>query len=132
MVYAQTRRALAGLANDGSVTVIRVAPHARDAEPARPWPLDTTIMLSLERMSAGILPAVDILASRSSLIDDGELGPDAIRTATAARSVLGAASRLEHFLAQPLYVAEAYTGTPGQTISPATARSELEAVIDRM
>ena len=120
---------LAGLAGNGSVTAVRVAPHARDAEPARPWPLDTTITLSLDRMSAGILPAVDILASRSSLIDDGELGPDAAHTATAVRSVLATASRLDHVLAQPLHVAEAYTGTPGQSTNAAQARSDLKAAM---
>jgi RNA polymerase sigma factor (sigma-70 family) len=121
--------ALAGLGHDGSVTVFRVAPHARSAEPTRPWPLDTTIMLSLERMSAGVLPAIDILSSQSSLLDDGNLGPDAICTATAARSVLVAASKLDHFLAQPLHIAEAYTGTPGETITPSEARTELEALL---
>ena len=120
---------LAGLAGHGSVTAVRVAPHARDAEAAQPWPLDATITLSLERMSAGILPAVDILASRSSLIDDGELGPDAARTATAVRSVLATAARLDHVLAQPLHVAEAYTGTPGETTNAAQARRDLDAVM---
>ncbi|MBO0691578.1 MAG: sigma-70 family RNA polymerase sigma factor, partial [Acidimicrobiaceae bacterium] len=120
---------LAGVTHAGSVTVIRVAPNARDAEPAQAWPLDCTISLSLERMSLGILPAVDVLASRSALIEHGELGADAIRTATAARTVLAAASRLDRLLAQPLHVAEAYTGTPGQTITATQARSDLQAVI---
>jgi len=118
-----------GVADTGSVTVIRVAPNARDAEPTQAWTLDCTLTLSLERMSLGILPAVDVLASRSSLIDHGELEPDAIRTATEARSVLAAASRLDRFLAQPLHVAEAYTGNPGQTISTTQARSELQAIL---
>jgi F-type H+-transporting ATPase subunit beta len=120
---------LAGVADPGSVTAIRVAPHARDAEAAQPWPLDTNITLSLERMSSGVLPAVDVLASRSSLIDDGELQPDALRIATAVRSALTTASRIDRLLAQPFHVAEAYTGSPGQTISPATARTELQAAV---
>lgn len=120
---------LAGVAEHGSVTAVRVAPHARDAEPTQPWPLDTTIVLSLERMSAGVFPAVDVLASRSSLIDDGELEPDAIRIAAGVHSTLAAASRIDRVLAQPFHVAEAYTGTPGEAISPAAARAELNAAI---
>ena len=120
---------LGGVADDGSVTVFRVAPHARDADAEEPWPLDTTITLSLERMSAGVLPAVDVLASRSSLVDSGELGPEAAGTATMVRSVLAAASRVDRLLTQALHVAEAYTGTPGQTVDPAKARSELAAAI---
>ena len=75
--------------------------HARDAEPARLWPLYATITLGLDRMSAGILRAVGMLASRSSLIDDGELGPDTAHTATAVRSVLATESRLDYALARP-------------------------------
>jgi hypothetical protein len=100
--------------------------HARDAEPARLWPLYATITLSLDRMSAGILPAVGMLASRSSLIDDGELGPDAAHTATAVRSVLATESRLDHVLARPLHVAETHTGTPGQSTNAAQARKRSQ------
>jgi hypothetical protein len=100
--------------------------HARDAEPARLWPLYATITLGLDRMSAGILPAVGMLASRSSLIDDGELGPDAAHTATAVRSVLATESRLDHVLARPLHVAETHTGTPGQSTNAAQARKRSQ------
>jgi RNA polymerase sigma factor (sigma-70 family) len=118
-----------GLAGSGSVTVIRLAPHARDADPAEAWSMDCSIVLSLERMAAGIFPTVDVLASRSSLIDQYQLPEEAVRLATEVRQALGVAAALNSKLAQPFFVAEAYTGTPGIRVSPEQARADLAAVL---
>lgn len=121
--------AVAGLAKAGSVTVMRLAPHARDAEPVEPWPTDSTLVLSLERMAAGIYPTVDVLTSRSGLIDGGELSEEALRVAAGVRQAIRVAASVDRLLAQPFHVAEAYTGTPGIRVSPGQARAELAAAL---
>jgi len=119
----------AGLVGRGSVTVIRLAPHARDADPAEALPTDSTIVLSLERMAMGIFPAVDVLASRSNLIDNHELPDEAVTVAGDVRHALGVAAALDRKLAQPMRVAEAYTGIPGIQVPPAQARADLAAAL---
>jgi RNA polymerase sigma factor (sigma-70 family) len=116
-----------GLVGTGSVTAIRLAPHPRGADPTESWPLDSTIALSLERMAMGILPAVDVLDSHSTLIDQAELSDEATRVALGIRHALTVASNLDRLLAQPFRVAEPYTGTPGLWLSAEEARRELAA-----
>jgi RNA polymerase sigma factor (sigma-70 family) len=116
-----------GLVGTGSVTTFRMAPHPRGADPAESWPLDSTIVLSLERMAMGILPAVDVLESHSTLIDQGELSDEATHIALDVRHALTVASNLDRLLAQPFRVAEPYTGTPGLWLSAEQARRELAA-----
>ncbi len=123
----QSLAAHSGRVGPGSVTTIRVAPHARDASPAEAWPADTTLVLSLERMAAGIIPAVDVLASCSGLIDNHDLPEDAVAVANAVRRALAVAAALDGQLAQPMRVAEAYTGIPGVQVPPERARAELAA-----
>lgn len=121
--------AVAGLSKAGSVTAVRCAPHARDAAPVEPWPTDSTLVLSLERMAAGIYPSVDVLASRSRLIEGAELPEEALKVAADVRQAISVAASVDQVLAQPFHVAEAYTGTPGVRVSPAQARAELAAAL---
>jgi F0F1-type ATP synthase beta subunit len=84
-------------------------------------------VLSLERMAAGIIPAVDVLASHSGLIENHELSDRAVAIANGVRHALAVAAAVDSKLAQPMRIAEAYTGSPGVQVSPEQARAELAA-----
>lgn len=77
--------------------------------------------------------AAGTLAISAQIDRDGELvapkTASSVRTLAAPAWLLETASRIDRLLAQPFHVAQAYTGTPGQTIPPANARSELDTAI---
>jgi F0F1-type ATP synthase beta subunit len=76
-------------------------------------------------MIAGRLPAVDVLASRSALLD-GDVLPAADRAAAReARGLLVRAARLRDYLTQPLHIAEPATGVPGQAVPAGDALAGL-------
>ena len=101
--------------------------------------LDATTELSRAVFSKGIFPAVDPLASSSTILDPAVVGDEHYRVATAVQRVLqrykdlqdiiailgieelsdedrltvNRARKLERFLSQPFFVAEQFTGTPG-------------------
>jgi len=109
------------------------APHTAFAH------LDATTVLSRPLTALGIYPAVDPLDSTSRALDPQIVGDDHYRTATEVQRVLqryrdlqdiiailgvdelseedkaivSRARRMQKFLAQPMFVAEQFTGQPG-------------------
>jgi F-type H+-transporting ATPase subunit beta len=104
--------------------------------------LDATISLERSISERGIFPAVDPLASTSRILDPNVVGEEHYRVAQEVKRVLqrykdlqdiiailgieelseedkltvARARRIERFLSQPMFVAEAFTGTPGQYV----------------
>ena len=105
--------------------------------------------------SLGIYPAVDPLDSTSRILDPQVVGPEHYTVARRVQGVLqrykelqdiiailgidelsdedrltvGRARRIERFLSQPFFVAEAFTGTPGEYVPIAeTVRGFKEIV----
>jgi F-type H+/Na+-transporting ATPase subunit beta len=117
--------------------------------------LDATTVLSRQIAELGIYPAVDPLASTSRILDPRILGEDHYRTARAVQltlqrykdlqdiiAILGMeelseedkltvsrARKIQRFLSQPFFVAEAFTGAPGKYVPLAdTVRGFREVV----
>src|SRR4026209_1492425 len=104
--------------------------------------LDATTNLSRAISELGIYPAVDPLASTSRILDPRVIGEEHYRTARAVKQILQRykdlqdiiailgidelseedrltvqrARKVQRFLSQPFYVAEQFTGTPGQYV----------------
>lgn len=105
--------------------------------------LDATIALERAIADKGIYPAVDPLASTSRILDPGVVGEDHYEVARNVQKVLqrykdlqdiiailgmdelseedkltvARARKIEKFLSQPFFVAEIFTGTPGEYVS---------------
>lgn len=118
--------------------------------------MDSTIVLSRALAAEGFYPAVDPLASSSVLLDPLVVGDEHYRIAEQAREILarfkdlrdiiallgveelgGAdrlivrrARRLQRFLSQPFMVTEAFTGTPGRSVSRADTLAGCRAILD--
>jgi len=118
--------------------------------------MDCVIVLSRALAGQGFYPAIDPLASSSTLLDPAVVGDDHYRIASEVRemlarfaelqdiiSLLGVeelgsadkrivtrARRLQRFLSQPFAVTEAFTGTPGQTVSRADTLAGCRAILD--
>jgi F-type H+-transporting ATPase subunit beta len=117
--------------------------------------LDATTVLSRQISELGIYPAVDPLASTSRILDPRILGEEHYRTARAVQltlqrykdlqdiiAILGMeelseedrltvsrARKIQRFLSQPFFVAEAFTGAPGKYVALAeTVRGFREIV----
>jgi F-type H+-transporting ATPase subunit beta len=101
--------------------------------------LDASVVLSRAISEQGIYPAVDPLESSSSILQPAIVGPDHHRAATGVQKVLqrykdlqdiiailgveelsdedklivARARKVQRFLSQPMFVAEAYTGRKG-------------------
>jgi F-type H+-transporting ATPase subunit beta len=117
--------------------------------------LDATTVLSRQIAELGIYPAVDPLASTSRILDPRILGEEHYRTARAVQltlqrykdlqdiiAILGMeelseedkltvarARKIQRFLSQPFFVAEAFTGQPGKYVALAeTVRGFREIV----
>ncbi|MGB8656387.1 MAG: F0F1 ATP synthase subunit beta [Candidatus Zixiibacteriota bacterium] len=104
--------------------------------------LDATTVLSRQIVDMGIYPAVDPLASTSRILDPRVLGDEHYQTAREVQRILqrykdlqdiiailgmdelseedkilvGRARRIQKFLSQPFFVAEAFTGTNGRYV----------------
>jgi len=104
--------------------------------------LDSTVVLSRGLSELGIYPAVDPLDSSSTILDPNIVGKDHYRVATEVQRVLqrykdlkdiiailgmeelsdedkltvSRARKIQKFLSQPFFVAEQFTGTPGQYV----------------
>ncbi len=104
--------------------------------------LDATTVLSRQIVELGIYPAVDPLASTSRVLDPRILGQEHYQTAREVQRILqrykdlqdiiailgmdelseedktlvGRARRIQKFLSQPFFVAEAFTGTHGRYV----------------
>ncbi len=104
--------------------------------------LDATTVLSRQIAELGIYPAVDPLDSTSRILDPNVLGEEHYRVARGVQSILqrykelqdiiailgmdelseedklivARARKVQRFLSQPFFVAEAFTGTPGKYV----------------
>ena len=122
----------------------------------RPWtqdrlaPLsavDTVIHLSRERIHANIYPAVDVLTSRSRLVetkavsDEHAMVRERVRQAIAAlwaadrhggadKPMLERALKLQNYFTQPFFIAEPYTRRPGATVTAAEALRTCREILD--
>lgn len=105
--------------------------------------LDSTIVLNRALTEIGIYPAVDPLDSNSTILDPEIVGEEHYRVAREVQRVLqrykdlqdiiailgmeelseedkqtvARARRIQRFLSQPFFVAEGFTGSPGQYVS---------------
>jgi F-type H+-transporting ATPase subunit beta len=105
--------------------------------------LDGTVVLSRELASIGIYPSIDPLESSSAALTPDVAGDEHYRVANKVKQVLQRykdlkdiiailgmdelseddrlsvqrARKIERFLSQPFFVAEVFTGTPGQYVS---------------
>ena len=120
------------------------------------WHMDSSLVLSRDVAAEGLYPAVDPLASSSKALDASIVGQRHYDVAQEARRTLGRyeelkdlismlgidelsaedrqlvgrARRLRHFLTQPFFVAEAFTGMPGRNVPIADTVEGVEAILD--
>jgi F-type H+-transporting ATPase subunit beta len=118
--------------------------------------LDATTNLSRSVVERGIYPAVDPLASYSRILDPRVVGQEHYTTARAVKSILqryrdlqdiiailgmeelseedkltvARARRIEKFLSQPFFVAEAFTGTPGKFVKIADTIRGFKEIVE--
>ncbi len=118
--------------------------------------LDATTVLSRALTEQGIYPAVDPLASTSRLLDPAILGDEHYQTARAVQSIMqryrdlqdiiailgmeelsdedkltvARARKIQRFLAQPMFVAEAFTGTQGRYVKLADTVKSFKEVVE--
>ena len=117
--------------------------------------IDSSIVLSREMATEGLYPAVDPLASTSSLLDPRLVGESHYRTAQDVRktiahhrelqqiiallgieelsaedrTVVKRARRLIRFLTQPFMVTEAFTGKPGRAVELDATLAGCQAIL---
>jgi F0F1-type ATP synthase beta subunit len=122
----------------------------------RPWTqdrlaalsaVDTIIHLSRERIRANIYPAVDVLTSRSRLVeikavsDEHATIRERVRHAIAAlwaadchadvdKLMLERALKLQSYFTQPFFIAEPYTKRPGATVPATEALRTCREILD--
>jgi F-type H+-transporting ATPase subunit beta len=118
--------------------------------------LDATTTLSRPISELGIYPAVDPLDSTSRILDPRYIGEDHYRVAAQVKEVLqrlkdlqdiiailgidelseedkvlvGRARRIQRFLSQNMFVAEAFTGQPGSFVPVEETISSFQALIN--
>ncbi|UYN90576.1 MAG: F0F1 ATP synthase subunit beta [Anaerolineales bacterium] len=118
--------------------------------------LDATISLERAIADKGIYPAVDPLASTSRILDPNVVSEEHYRTAREVQRVLqrykdlqdiiailgidelseddklivARARKVERFFSQPFFVAEQFTGTPGQYVSLAETVRGFREILD--
>ncbi len=118
--------------------------------------LDATTVLSRQIAELGIYPAVDPLDSTSRLMDPGILGETHYQTARAVQRVLQRykelqdiiailgmdelseedrrivqrARKIQRFLSQPFFVAEAFTGAPGRYVKLSDALKGFQMILE--
>jgi F0F1-type ATP synthase beta subunit len=113
--------------------------------------VDTIIHLSRERFYALIYPAVDVLASRSRLIENAAVGKDhamireRVLQAIAAlwgvdrqfesyagddKLILERALKLQNYFTQPFFIAEPYTKRTGTTVCLAESLQTCRDILD--
>ncbi len=118
--------------------------------------LNATTTLSRSISEKGIYPAVDPLDSTSTLLKPATVGEEHYRVATQVQEILqrykelqeiiailgidelsdedkqtvNRARRVERFLSQPFFVAEAFTGTPGTYVSIEDTVRSFKEIVD--
>src|SRR5579862_6502012 len=117
--------------------------------------LSASIVLSRQRASEGLYPAIDLLQSSSKMATPGVVGQrhyllaQEIRKTLAHyeqlkdiiamlgleqlspddRNVVGRARRLERFLTQPFFATEQFSSIPGRTVSLSDSLEGCEAIL---
>lgn len=117
--------------------------------------MDSMVMLSRDLAAEGIYPAIDPLRTNSTLLDPLIVGVEHVRTATEVRKLIehynemrdvisllgvdelsrdeqllvGRARRLQRFLTQPFFVAEAFTGMEGRSVSTEETIAGCRAIL---
>ncbi|HWB39563.1 MAG TPA: F0F1 ATP synthase subunit beta [Candidatus Saccharimonadales bacterium] len=146
---------------EGSITSMQAvyvpADDLTDPAPATTFAhLDSTITLSRALTEIGIYPAVDPLASSSTILDPEIVGEDHYFVAREVQRVLqrykdlqdiiailgmeelseedkqlvGRARRIQRFLSQPFYVAEQFTNNPGQYVKLADTIAGFKEILE--
>ncbi|HKK17047.1 MAG TPA: F0F1 ATP synthase subunit beta [Opitutales bacterium] len=118
--------------------------------------LDSTIVLERSIAELGIYPAVDPLSSISNALDPAIVGEEHYQVARGVQNVLQRykdlqdiiailgldelspedkqavyrARKVQKFLSQPFYVAEVFTGTPGQYVSIQDTIKGFKMILD--
>jgi F-type H+-transporting ATPase subunit beta len=118
--------------------------------------LNATTVLSRPIAEKGIYPAVDPLDSTSTILKPDILGEEHYRTATQVQEVLqrykelqdiiailgidelsdedkltvNRARKIERFLSQPFFVAEAFTGRPGEYVPVGDTVAGFKEIVD--
>ena len=118
--------------------------------------LDATTELSRQIASLGIYPAVDPLASTSTILQPEVVGERHYRVARRVQEILqrykelqdiiailgldelseedrltvSRARKVQRFLSQPFYVAEVFTGVSGETVPVAETVESFEAIVN--
>jgi RNA polymerase sigma factor (sigma-70 family) len=112
-------------------------------------PFDVVIHLSRERRRAMVYPTVDVLTSRSRLLQAKAVGDEHVAIAARVRRALAAlwsadghlksgpddatrerALKLQNYFTQPFFVAEPYTKRPGATVTAAEALRTCCEILD--
>lgn len=117
--------------------------------------LDATLVLSRQVAELGIYPAVDPLDSTSRILDPLVVGEEHYTVARSVQAILqrykelrdiiailgmdelspedkltvARARKIQRFLSQPFFVAEAFTGTPGKYVSLKDTISGFKAIV---
>ena len=118
--------------------------------------LDATLVLSRQVAELGIYPAVDPLDSTSRILDPHVIGTEHYETARAVQGTLqrykelkdiiailgmdelseedkltvARARKIQRFLSQPFFVAEGFTGTPGQYVPLKDTIASFKALVE--
>ncbi|KAK3582308.1 hypothetical protein CHS0354_023848 [Potamilus streckersoni] len=118
--------------------------------------LDATTVLSRQISELGIYPAVDPLDSTSRILDPNIIGKDHYETAQAVKNILqrykdlqdiiailgmdelsdddklivSRARRIQRFLSQPFFVAEAFTGMSGKYVKLSETIKGFKEILD--
>ena len=118
--------------------------------------LDATIVLSRKQASMGLYPAVDPLDSTSTALREDVVGTEHYETANAVQRtlqrykelqdviailgmdelseadklVVARARKIQRFLTQNFFVAEQFTGTPGQLVPRSEAVKGFKGILD--
>ena len=98
--------------------------------------LDAVLTFSRALGKQRLYPALDPLRSISRLLDPAVIGEDHCRVVREARIVLGdggdaeLAARLQRYLTQPFYVAEAFTNRTGASVPREVAVADLRALLN--
>src|SRR5712671_988573 len=112
-------------------------------------PVDTVVQLARAMILAKIYPGVDVLTTRSRLLDDNLVGAADVEIARRVREaiallraaqenpalapdpvLLARAQKLQAFFSQPFFVAEPYTKRPGLYVSRAEALRGCREILD--
>jgi RNA polymerase sigma factor (sigma-70 family) len=110
---------------------------------------DVVIHLTRERIAAKVYPAVDVLTSRSRLLETKAVGEEHVATAERVRDALAAlwadrgrsqsdadglmlerALKLQNYFTQPFYIAEPFTKRPGSTVTVTEALQTCRDILD--